>query len=45
MLIAYAYFFRVKTWLRSRMGNNRLRGLVLLHVHRDIKVSTDAIIE
>ncbi|CAI6355298.1 unnamed protein product [Macrosiphum euphorbiae] len=36
---------RVKTWLRSRMGNNRLSGLVLLHVHRDIKVNTDAIIE
>jgi hypothetical protein len=27
------------------MGNNRLSGLVLLHVHRNIKVNTDAIIE
>jgi len=36
---------RITLMSRSRMGNNRLSGLVLLHVYRDIKVNTDAIIE
>ncbi|CAH1153707.1 unnamed protein product [Phaedon cochleariae] len=36
---------RLKTWLRSQMGQNRLTGLALLHIHRDIPVSTDNVID
>uniref|UniRef100_A0A6P7GLU4 52 kDa repressor of the inhibitor of the protein kinase-like n=1 Tax=Diabrotica virgifera virgifera TaxID=50390 RepID=A0A6P7GLU4_DIAVI len=36
---------RVKTWLRARMGETRLTGLCLLHVHRDIEVDTEKVIE
>lgn len=36
---------RVKTWLRSRMVEDRLNGLCLLYIHRDIPVNTDRVIE
>ncbi|XP_077306272.1 52 kDa repressor of the inhibitor of the protein kinase-like [Lithobates pipiens] len=36
---------RVKTWLRSRMAEDRLNGLCLLYIHRDISVNTDRVIE
>jgi len=38
---------RVKTWLMPRMseGRGRLTGLALLHIHRDIPVSAQAVIE
>ena len=36
---------RLKTWLRSRMGQERLLGLALLNVHRDISVSVDQVID
>jgi hAT family C-terminal dimerisation region len=36
---------RLKTWLRSRMGQERLLGLALLNVHRDISVSVDHVID
>ncbi|XP_040275821.1 52 kDa repressor of the inhibitor of the protein kinase-like [Bufo bufo] len=36
---------RVKTWLRSRMSEERLNGLSLLYIHRDVPVNTDRIIE
>ncbi|XP_046687344.1 uncharacterized protein LOC124372982 [Homalodisca vitripennis] len=36
---------RVKTWLRSRMGETRLTGLCMLHIHRHLQVDTDKIIE
>ena len=36
---------RLKTWLRSRMGEERLTGLALLNIHRDIAVSADSIID
>ncbi|XP_053547017.1 52 kDa repressor of the inhibitor of the protein kinase-like [Bombina bombina] len=36
---------RVKTWLRSRMSEDRLNGLSLLYIHRDVPVNTDRIIE
>jgi len=36
---------RLKTWLRSTMGQNRLSGLALLHVHRSININTDKIID
>lgn len=35
---------RLKTWLRSRMGEERLTGLALSNIHRDIPVSTDDVI-
>jgi hypothetical protein len=36
---------RIKTDLRSAMGEKRLNGLALLSVHRDLKVDIDAIID
>jgi len=36
---------RLKTWLRSRMGEERLTGLALLHIHRDIDVNVDNVID
>ncbi|XP_016658723.2 uncharacterized protein LOC107883372 [Acyrthosiphon pisum] len=36
---------RLKTWLRSTMGQNRLSGLALLHVHRSISINIDKIID
>ena len=36
---------RVKTWLRSRMGEKRLTVLALLNIHRDIPVSAESVID
>lgn len=36
---------RLKTYLRSTMGTERLNGLALLNIHRDIHVSPEQIIE
>ncbi|XP_063235854.1 52 kDa repressor of the inhibitor of the protein kinase-like [Bacillus rossius redtenbacheri] len=36
---------RSKTWLRSRILEERLNGLCLLHIHRDISINIDNIIE
>ena len=36
---------RLKTAQRSSMGTGRLTGLTLLHIHRDIPVHTDDIID
>lgn len=36
---------RLKTWLRNKMGEERLNGLALLHMHQDIRVSIDAVID
>lgn len=36
---------RLKTWIRSRMGEERLVGLALLNIHRDIKVEIDKVID
>ncbi|CAI6373982.1 unnamed protein product [Macrosiphum euphorbiae] len=36
---------RLKTWLRSKMGQDRLCGLALLHIHREIDISVDDIIK
>jgi len=36
---------RLKTWLRSTVGQNRLSGLALWHVHRSININIDKIIE
>lgn len=35
---------RLKTWLRSNMTEKRLVGLTLLHVHRDISVDIEDVI-
>ena len=32
---------RLKTWIRSRMGEDRLTALALLNIHRDIEIDTD----
>jgi len=36
---------RLKTWTRSTMGEERLFGLALMHVHRDIDISLDNVID
>lgn len=36
---------RVKTWLRSRMTEERLSGLCLMHVHKDIHIDIGKIID
>lgn len=43
-MLAYL-FCRLKTWLRSKMGQDRLCGLALLNIHREIEVSTEDIIQ
>ncbi|KAJ1530159.1 hypothetical protein ONE63_005090 [Megalurothrips usitatus] len=35
---------RLKTWLRSSMSQDRLTGLALMHVHRDLELSIENII-
>lgn len=35
----------LKTWLRARMSEERLIGLCLVHVHRDIAIDVDSVIE
>lgn len=35
---------RLKTWLRTRMTEERLTGLALIHVHRDINVDVNEVI-
>lgn len=35
----------VKSWLRTRMVEERLNGLCLLFIHKDIKVDVDKVIE
>ena len=36
---------RLKTWLRSTMSQDRLVGLALLHIHRDIEMNVNNIID
>ena len=36
---------RVKTYLRSTMNEERLTGLCLLNIHRDVKIDIPSIIE
>ena len=35
---------RLKTYLRSAMGPERLTGLALLHIHKDIEISIQEVI-
>ena len=36
---------RIKTFLRSSMGNERLTALTLLHIHRDIEIDIPEVID
>ena len=36
---------RLKTWLRTRMGQDRLTGLALLNINREMEISIDEIID
>ena len=36
---------RLKTYLRSTMGQERLVGLVLMSIHRDIRLSPEELVE
>lgn len=36
---------RVKTYLRNRMGQDRLNGLADLSIHREIGTSTEKVID
>lgn len=36
---------RLKPWLRTRTSEERLSGLALLHIHRDIKIDVENIID
>lgn len=36
---------RLKTWLRSQIGQERLTGLALFHVHHDIELDAWKIID
>lgn len=36
---------RIKSWLRSTMSEDRLIGLALLHIHRNIPVTTQEILD
>jgi len=35
---------RLKTFLRSTMGQNRLNGLALLNIHREISVTPEEVL-
>ena len=36
---------RLKTYLRNRTGEERLNGLALLNIHRDVEVTSDRILD
>ncbi|KAJ8686255.1 hypothetical protein QAD02_022049 [Eretmocerus hayati] len=36
---------RIKTWLRSAMGEERLVGLALLHIHHELELDLDHVID
>lgn len=36
---------RLKTWIRSRMGEERLTGLALMNIHRDIDIDVEKVID
>jgi len=35
---------RLKTWTRTRMGEDRLNGLALIHTHKDVKIDIEDVI-
>lgn len=36
---------RIKTWMRSRISEERLNGLALLHAHREVIINHDEVID
>jgi len=36
---------RIKTWMRTRISEDRLNGLALLHAHRDITINSEDVID
>jgi len=36
---------RTKTWMRSRISEDRLNGLAVLHAHRNITIDSDDVID
>jgi len=40
---SFSSFRRLKTYLRNKTGEERLNGLTLLNVHRDIEVNCEDI--
>ena len=36
---------RLKTFLRTSMGEERMNGLLLLHIHYDMKIDIESIVE
>lgn len=36
---------RLKTYLRNKTGEERLNGLALLNIHRDIQVTSDQVLD
>jgi hypothetical protein len=47
LLFCYALLFqlRLKTWLWSNMGQDRLVGLALLNIHRNRDIQIDEVID
>lgn len=41
---SFSVLRRLKTWLRSQIGQDRLSGLALLHIHRHIEINVEDII-
>ena len=41
---SFSYIRRHKTWERATMGEERLCGLAMLHVHRDMNVRRENIL-
>lgn len=35
---------RLKTWTRTRMGEDRLNGLALIHTHKDVEIDIEDVI-
>lgn len=36
---------RIKTWMRTKISEDRLNRLALLHAHRDITLNSDDVID
>ena len=41
----YLHSSRLKNWMRSTMAEDSLSALALMHVHRDIDISVDDVID
>ena len=42
---SFSILRRLKTYLRNRTGEERLNGLALLNIHRDVDVTSDRILD